>query len=120
VPGVLSVTYLYNHTCPSHEEGLALLRRAGERAGVALDVEVREVVDDAEAERLRFPGSPTYVVGGRDVAPLPEGVPFAAEACRAYRLPGGRVGPLPDLDDLVAALAAASDGPTAPRVKERA
>jgi hypothetical protein len=113
------VTYLYNHTCPSHEEGLALLRRAAERAGVSLDLEVREVVDDDQAERLRFPGSPTYLVAGRDVAAPPEGVPFAAEACRAYRLPGGRVGPLPALDDLVAALAASPPGP-APRAKERA
>jgi hypothetical protein len=104
VPEAVAVTFLFNHTCPSHEEGLDLLREAADRAGVTLDVEVREVVDDAEAAALRFPGSPTYLIGGRDLADLPEGVPFHAEACRAYRLPGGRIGPLPDLDALVSAL----------------
>jgi len=98
------VTYLFNRSCPSHDEGLELLRRAGRAAGVELDVTVCEVVEDGEAERLRFPGSPTYLVRGVDVAAPPEGVPYRAEACRAYERRDGRVGPLPHLDDLAAAL----------------
>ncbi|MDX6646987.1 MAG: hypothetical protein QOK40_2714 [Miltoncostaeaceae bacterium] len=95
---------MFSRECPSHEEGLELLRRAGREAGVELDLTVREVLDDEEAERLRFPGSPTYLLRGTDVAATPQGVPFRADACRAYERPGGRVGPLPHLDDLVAAL----------------
>jgi hypothetical protein len=102
------VTYLFNRTCPSHEEGLALLRRAAERAGVALALSVREVADDAEAAHLRFPGSPTYLVAGVDVADAPAGVPFAAEACRAYTRPDGRVGPLPAARTLEDALRTAA------------
>jgi hypothetical protein len=105
----VAVRYLFNRTCPSHEEGLELLERAGRTAGVAIDLETYEVTADAEAERLRFPGSPTYLVAGRDIAEVPQGVPFAAQSCRAYRLPGGRIGPLPAIDDLVAALAAAEE-----------
>jgi len=108
----VAVRYLFNRTCPSHEAGLELLLRAGRAAGVAIDLEVHEVTADEEAERLRFGGSPTYLVAGRDIAALPQDVPFAAESCRAYRLQGGRIGPLPDIDDLVAALAAA-EGETA-------
>jgi hypothetical protein len=104
VPRDVAVTFLFNETCPSHEEALDLLKEAAHRADVRLNLEVREVVDDAEAAALRFPGSPTYLIEGRDLAELPEGVPFRAEACRAYRLPGGRVGPLPHLDALVSAL----------------
>jgi hypothetical protein len=103
------VTYLFSRSCPSHEEGLELLRRAGRAAGVDLELTVREVRTDEEAERLRFPGSPTYLVGGGDVAAPPAGVPYRADACRAYERPGGRVGPLPALDDLVAALRAAGE-----------
>ena len=102
----MPVTYLFNRACPSHDEGLELLRRAGREAGVELEITVREVLEDGEAERLRFPGSPTYLVRGIDVAPAPTGVPYRADACRAYERPGGRVGPLPHVDDLVVALRA--------------
>jgi hypothetical protein len=106
VSAQLPVTYLYSRTCPSHEEGLELLRRAGRAAGVELELTVREVLTDEEAERLSFPGSPTYIVGGADIAAPPAGVPYRADACRAYERPEGRVGPLPGLHDLVAALRA--------------
>ena len=56
------VTYLFTRWCPSHEEGLALLRRAAEDAGVDLDLEAVEIRSDAEAEAHRFAGSPTYLV----------------------------------------------------------
>ena len=100
----MPVTYLFNRSCPSRDEGLELLRRAAREAGVELEITVHEVLEDEEAERLRFPGSPTYLVRGADVAALPAGVPFRADACRAYERRDGRVGPLPHLDDLAAAL----------------
>jgi hypothetical protein len=98
------VTYLYNRECSSHDEGLRLLHEAASRAGLEVAVTVHEVADDAEAARLRFPGTPTYLVGGRDVAEPHPDAAYAADACRVYRLPGGRFGPLPHLDDLVHAL----------------
>lgn len=107
--GSLPVSYLFNRTCPSHEEGLELLAAAARRAGVAIDLEVVEVLTDADAERLGFPGSPTYLAAGRDLfAREDHGAAPTAEACRAYARPGGRVGPLPHLDDVAAALAAAA------------
>ncbi|HWH15640.1 MAG TPA: hypothetical protein VNT51_12920 [Miltoncostaeaceae bacterium] len=102
------VTYLWNRSCPSHAEGLELLRRVAESAGVELALTTREVTSDQEAAALRFPGSPTYLVAGRDIAPPPAGVPFAADGCRAYTRPGGRIGPLPDAATLTAALTAAA------------
>jgi hypothetical protein len=104
VPGPLAVTFLFNRTCPSHEEGLRLLHEAAARAGREVDVTVREVTDDEEAASLGFPGSPTYLVEGRDIAPVVQGASYAAEACRVYRLRGGRFGPLPHIDDLVRVL----------------
>ncbi len=98
------MTYLYSRACPSHEEGLRRLHEAAGDAGVNLRLSLREVLDDREAERRRFPGSPTYLIRGRDLASPPEGVAFQAEACRAYTLPDGRVGPLPDRAQLADAL----------------
>jgi hypothetical protein len=103
----LAVSFLFSRECPSHEEGLALLRDAAREAGVTLDLSVVEVVSDEQAVALRFPGSPTYLVGAED--PFPPAAPehaFQFDACRAYARPGGRIGPLPHHDDLVAALRA--------------
>jgi len=108
MPEAVAVTLLFSSACPSHEEGLQRLREAARDAGVALRLEVHEVLDDDEAERRRFPGSPTYLIAGADLAPLPEGIPFAAEACRPYSLPDGRIGPLPDRAQLADALRSAA------------
>jgi hypothetical protein len=106
-PARLAVTFLFSRACPSHEEGLASLHRAARDADLELDLTVVEVRSDAQAAELRFPGSPTYLVRGRDpfAAAVPEHA-FAFDACRAFARPGGRVGPLPHHDDLVAALKA--------------
>lgn len=103
----VAVTYLFSRECPSHDEGLVLLREAAATAGVDVRVDVVEVRDDAQAERLRFPGSPTYLMGGGDpFAPEGPAHAFRWDACRAYRISGGGVAPLPAREELEAALAA--------------
>lgn len=107
-PPRLAVTYLFSRSCPSHDEGLTLLRAAAGRAGVEIEVKAVEVRDDAQAERLAFAGSPTYL--GADGDLLPDDGPahaFQHDACRLYHRPGGRAGPLPDPGDLADALRAA-------------
>ena len=69
-------------------------------------VVVREIHDDAEAERARFVGSPTIRVDGEDVAE--PGDEPAGLNCRVYRLRDGRVSALPDRADVRAALAGSS------------
>jgi hypothetical protein len=101
----VNVTYLFSRECPSHDEGLDLLRDAAATAGVDLRVEAVEVEDDAQAERLRFPGSPTYLVGGDDpFTPEEPAHAYRWDACRAYRTADGRIGPLPAREALEAAL----------------
>jgi hypothetical protein len=107
VPEPVRVTLLYNATCPSRESGRALLEAAGAAAGVALEVDEREVTADPQAESLRFPGSPTYHAAGADLLPADEG-PFRWDACRAYTRPDGRIAPLPALEQLADALRAAA------------
>jgi hypothetical protein len=108
LPERLAATYLFSRACPSHDEGLELLRAAAREAGVELDLAVEEVRSDDEARALRFPGSPTFLAGGRDLFAPEEPAHFQHDACRAYRRPDGRIGPLPHRDDLAAALRSAA------------
>jgi hypothetical protein len=99
------VTYQFSRACPSHEEGLELLREAARASGVELEVEAVEVASDDDAVRLGFAGSPTYLLAGRDPFPREDlGAAPAAGNCRVYARPGGRFGPLPHRDDLASAL----------------
>lgn len=97
------VELLWWRGCPSTEEALAELRE--EMASAGLDpasVVLREIHDDAEAERAGFVGSPTIRVDGRDVAEIGDEPPGLN--CRVYRLRDGRVSSLPDRADVRAAL----------------
>jgi hypothetical protein len=68
-------------------------------------VEMREIETDADAERESFPGSPTIRIDGEDVQP-PGDNPIGL-SCRVYRRPDGSASPLPEPEELVAALRAA-------------
>ena len=71
--------------------------------GVEATVELREVRTDEEAQTLRFPGSPTIRVDGRDVdASGADGRP--ALTCRIYHLADGRASPIPSREQLEEAL----------------
>jgi hypothetical protein len=73
------------------------------RRGLDTRIEMREVRTDEEAETLRFPGSPTIRIDGRDVDPAgAEARP--ALTCRIYHLPDGRVSPVPTRELLEAAV----------------
>ena len=89
--------------CPSYPEALALLESLIAERRLDLTVELHEVTTDEEAVALRFPGSPTIRVDGRDVDPIgAAGRP--ALNCRIYHLPDGRVSPVPSRELLEEAL----------------
>ena len=71
--------------------------------GLEETVELHEVFTHEQAEELRFPGSPTIRVDGRDVDPHGAEAPPAL-TCRVYRLPDGRVSPVPSREQLEEAL----------------
>ncbi len=74
---------------------------------MTLSVDAVEITSDAEAAERAFPGSPTYLVDGRDVAARDPRMPHRMDTCRAYTRAGGAIGPLPDRALLVDALVAA-------------
>jgi hypothetical protein len=97
------VELLWWEGCPSTDEALALLRQVLAERGLEAEVELREVTSDDEARELAFPGSPTIRVEGRDVDPAGAAA-RPALTCRIYRLPDGRVSPVPSREQLEEAL----------------
>jgi hypothetical protein len=100
----MKVELLWWEGCPSWPDALANLKEIMAELGLDPEsVEMVEVESDEQAERERFPGSPTIRVDGADVQPPEDGEPPGL-TCRVYRLRDGRVSPKPDPDDLRAAL----------------
>jgi hypothetical protein len=60
---------------------------------------------DEDAERLRFPGSPTIRVDGVDVDPVGATQMGTALTCRVYRREDGRFSPVPSKEMIRRALA---------------
>lgn len=97
------VELLWWDGCPSHDAAEDLLTSSLAQLGRAdVRVEKVRVATQAQAEDLRFPGSPTLQVGGRDLFGVDAD---AALTCRVYTHPDGRVSPLPDREELMAVLA---------------
>ena len=106
MPESPSVELIWRRGCPSWEQAIALVREQMQQLGIAPEaLVVREVRDQADAERESFVGSPTIRVRGRDIQD-PGDSPLGL-TCRVYRLRDGRVSALPDPADIRAALAAA-------------
>ncbi len=89
--------------CPSYPEARQLLQEVLDERGIRVPIEMREVRTHEEAAELEFPGSPTIRIDGRDVDAAGAEGP-AVLACRVYRLPDGRVSPLPSRQQLEEAL----------------
>jgi hypothetical protein len=97
------IEFLFWKGCPSHPEAKKLLLEVLAERGVEAPVEWREVRTHDEAVAHAFPGSPTIRVDGRDVDPTGDQAPPSL-SCRIYRLPNGRVSPVPTRQQLEEAL----------------
>lgn len=99
----MKIDFYWWEGCPSHPEALALLQDVLSDHGVEAEIEVHEVKTDEDAVVHRFPGSPTIRIDGRDIDPAGAVSPPALN-CRIYRLPDGRVSPVPSREQLEEAL----------------
>lgn len=94
----MKIELLWFSGCPNWQETNARLRQAVPLAAVDAEVLLVEVTTPEDAERLRFRGSPTVLVDGRD--------PFAEESdpvglsCRVFQTPDGLRG-APTIEQLV-------------------
>ena|SRR5215469_15705711 len=89
----MKIEVLYVAGCPSHPEAVKLVKRILAAEGVAADIHEVLVRDGRMASRLRFCGSPTIRINGRDVAGESPDVPNFALSCRLY--PGSKQVGLP-------------------------
>ncbi len=84
----MKVEILYFEGCPTYVAATRTLREVLAEQGAEVDVELVAVNTDQEATRLRFPGSPTLRVDGKDLFPVPERGVWAL-GCRTYVTPVG-------------------------------
>lgn len=97
------VEILYFDGCPNHAAAADLVQEVVADRRVDADVRKVRVESPEEAERLRFLGSPTVRVDGRDVEPGADERSDYVLACRVYRTAEGTSG-IPDRRWVAAAL----------------
>lgn len=78
--------------CPNHQGAIALVERVSAELGLDPEIRVLDVPDQEAAQRLRFLGSPTIRVGGRDVDPHTEERSDYALSCRVFQTQAGITG----------------------------
>lgn len=80
----MKVEILYVAECPSHPAAVKLVKEVLAAQGVAAEIQELLVRDERMAKELRFRGSPTVRIDGRDVVrEAPEAQAFAL-CCRLY------------------------------------
>jgi hypothetical protein len=104
----VDVELLWWEGCPSTERALEAVTTAMSELGLAgVDVRMREISTDDDAQEAGFVGSPTILIDGKDLVPAADDEPIGL-SCRVYRRRDGRISPIPDPDDLREALARAA------------
>ncbi len=86
------VEILYFDGCPNHEGAVALVERVAGELGLEPEIHLVNVPDPEATERLRFLGSPTVRVAGRDVEPEADERSDYVFSCRVYRAERGFAG----------------------------
>jgi len=80
----MKIEILYVAECPSHSEAVKLVKDVLTTEGMAAEIYEVLVSSEQAAKELRFRGSPTIRVNGRDVAGEPGDVEEFALSCRLY------------------------------------
>jgi hypothetical protein len=83
------VEVLYFDGCPNHVPALALIERVAGELGLEPELRLVRVADQEAAQRLRFLGSPTIRIGGRDVDPYTNERGDYGLSCRVFRTEAG-------------------------------
>jgi hypothetical protein len=85
------VEILYFDGCPNYKHARDLVEKTASDLGVEPEIELVEVTDADAAVELRFLGSPSVRVDGRDVEPGADQRGDFAFSCRLYRTERGIV-----------------------------
>jgi hypothetical protein len=82
------IELLYFDGCPTHEVVRQIVSDIFRAAGVGAGVREINVTTDAQARLLKFIGSPTVRIDGRDVDPSADGAQEYGLKCRIYNTAG--------------------------------
>ena len=104
----MKVEVLYVSDCPTHPAALRLVKNVLAAEGVATDIREVLVRDVGMAGELRFVGSPTIRINGRDVAGELQTAKNFALSCRLY--PGSKQIGLPPAELVHRAVVEARQG----------
>ena len=80
----MKVEVLYIADCPNHKPAVECVRDVLSSAGMPEMVQEVEVRTQADAEAMRFLGSPTIQINGLDVEPEARAVQHFGLGCRSY------------------------------------
>ena len=86
----MKIELLYFDGCPSWKAGLENLKSALQIDGLDIPVELIQVVNDEDAARMKFLGSPSFRVNGVDL--WDEERDTYSLSCRVYATPEGMKG----------------------------
>jgi hypothetical protein len=81
---MITVEMLFFEGCPNHAPTAELVRSVVADLGVVVEVREIAVEEPEDAEALRFLGSPSVRVNGRDIEPGAEDRKSFAVSCRVY------------------------------------
>ncbi len=104
----MKIEVLYVPGCPHHPAAVRKLSEVLASEGVAAEIRELAVTDSTMAEELRFYGSPTIRINGRDIAGECQKPLSFALACRLY--PGAREAGIPPADIIHRAVREAREG----------
>lgn len=83
----MKIDLLYFEGCPSWRQGLENLIIALKRENIVAHIQLVKVLDDIQADQLKFLGSPTFQVDGKDL--WSEERSSYNLCCRLYPAPAG-------------------------------
>ena len=104
----MKIEVLYVAECPSHPAAVRMVKEVLAAEGVATEVQEVLVRDEGMAIELKFLGSPTIRVNGKDVAEEARKVHSFALSCRLY--PGSQQVGLPAAEMIHRAVIEARQG----------
>jgi hypothetical protein len=87
----VKVEFLYFDSCPGHKQTLVNLKAALLDGKISADLVLINVTSEAQAEKVRFQGSPSIRVNGKDLDGRNEGYSYG---CRIYQV-DGKITPTP-------------------------
>lgn len=81
---MVNVEILYFDNCPTHEAAHQLVKEVCKQEGVKPKVTTINIIDEEQAKKHAFIGSPTIRIEGKDVEKASRGASYFGRKCRVY------------------------------------